>query len=127
MLRVEKLMKRNLISVRSDDTAFGACLLMRMLNVGSVFVKEEGAIIGIVTESDIVKKVVSMSRDPERTPVTRVMSTPVIGISQDQPLFEAAGMMQEHGTRHLAVTRDNEIIGVLSVRDMLHPVAVDDL
>ena len=36
-------------------------------------------------------------------------------------------MMQQHGTRHLAVTQENEIVGVLSVRDMLHPVAVDDL
>ena len=127
MLRIEKLMKRDLISVRSDETAFGASLLMRVLNVGSVFVKEQDTIIGIVTESDIVKKVVSMSRIPEHTPVTRVMSTPVIGINQDRPVFEAADMMQLHGTRHLAVTQENEIVGVLSVRDMLHPVAVDDL
>ena len=127
MLRIETLMKRDLISVRSDETAFGACLLMRVLNIGSVFVKEQGTIIGIVTESDIVKKVVSMSRIPEHTPVTEIMSTPVIGIGQDRPLFETADMMQQHGTRHLAVTRENEIVGVLSVRDMLHPVAVDDL
>lgn len=127
MLRIEKLMKRDLISVRSDETAFGASLLMRVLNVGSVFVKEQDTIIGIVTESDIVKKVVSMSRIPEHTPVTQVMSTPVIGINQDRPVFEAADMMQLHGTRHLAVTQENEIVGVLSVRDMLHPVAVDDL
>lgn len=53
MVRIGKLMKRNLVSVRSDETAFGACLLMRVLNVGSVFVKEQDAIIGIVTESDI--------------------------------------------------------------------------
>ncbi len=127
MLRIEKLMKRDLISVRSDETAFGASLLMRVLNVGSVFVKEQDTIIGIVTESDIVKKVVSMSRIPEQTPVTQVLSTPVIGINQDRPVFEAADMMQLHGTRHLAVTQENEIVGVLSVRDMLHPVAVDDL
>ena len=105
MLRIEKLMKRNLVSVRSDENAFGASLLMRVLNVGSVFVKEQDTIVGIVTESDIVKKVVSMSRIPERTPVTQIMSAPVIGINQDRPLFEAADMMQLHGTRHLAVTR----------------------
>ena len=127
MLRIETLMKRNLISVQSDETAFGVSLLMRVLNVGSVFVQEEDDIIGIVTETDIVKKVVSMSRIPEHTPVTQIMSAPVIGIDQDRPVFEAAEMMQQHGTRHLAVTRENEIVGVLSVRDMLHPVAVDDL
>lgn len=127
MLRIETLMKRNLISVQSDETAFGVSLLMRVLNVGSVFVQEEDDIIGIVTETDIVKKVVSMSRIPEHTPVTQIMSAPVIGIDQDRPVFEAAEMMQQHGTRHLAVMRENEIVGVLSVRDMLHPVAVDDL
>lgn len=127
MLRIETLMKRNLISVQSDETTFGVCLLMRVLNVGSVFVQEQDTIIGIVTESDIVKKVVSMSRIPEHTPVTQIMSAPVIGIDQDRPVFEAAEMMQQHGTRHLAVTRKDVIVGVLSVRDMLHPVAVDDL
>ncbi len=127
MLRIEKLMKQNLVSVRSDETAFGVSLLMRVLSVGSVFVQEQGDIIGIVTETDIVKKVVSMNGVPEYTPVTRIMSAPVIGIDGDRPVFEAAGMMQQHGTRHLAVTRENEIVGVLSVRDMLHPVAVDDL
>ena len=49
----------------------GLALLMRVLNVGSVFVKEQDTIIGIVTESDIVKKVVSMSRIPEHTPSHR--------------------------------------------------------
>lgn len=127
MLRIEQLMKRNLVSVRSDETAFGASLLMRILNVGSVFVKEQDVIIGIITESDIIKKVISMSRIPEHTPVTRIMSAPVIAISQDRPVFEAADLMQQHGTRHLAVTQANEIVGVLSVRDILHPVAVDDL
>ena len=127
MLLIEKLMKRNLVSVRSDETAFGVSLLKRVLNVGSVFVKEQDTIVGIVTESDIVKKVVSMNRIAEQTPVTQVMSAPVIGIDRDRPVFEAAGMMQQHGTRHLAVTQENEIVGVLSVRDMLHPVAVDDL
>ena len=126
MLRIETLMKRNLVSVRSDETVFGVSLLMRVQNVGSVFVKEQDTIIGIVTESDIVKKVVSMSRIPEHTPVTQVMSAPVIGISRDRPVFEAADMMQQHGTRHLAVTQENEIVGVLSVRDLLYPVAVDD-
>lgn len=127
MLRIDKLMKRDLVSVQSDETAFGACLLMRVLNIGSVFVEEQDTIIGIVTESDIAKKVVSMNRIPEHTPVTQIMSAPVIGIQQDRPVFEAADMMEYHGTRHLAVTQENEIVGVLSVRDMLHPVAVDDL
>ncbi len=127
MLRIQELMKRDLIAVQSDETAFGACLLMRILSIGSVFVKEQGTIIGIVTEADIVKKVVSMSRIPEQTPVKQVMSATVIGIGQDRPLFEAADMMEQHGTRHLAVTQENEIIEVLSVRDMLHPVAIDDL
>ncbi len=53
MLRIERLMKRNLVSVRSDETALGVSLLMRVLNVGSVFVQEQGDIIGIVTETDI--------------------------------------------------------------------------
>lgn len=127
MIRVKELMKRDLIAVESEDTAFEASVRMRTFKVGSVFVREQGTIVGIVTESDIAKKVVSMRRVPEWTPVAEIMSAPVIGIQQDQPVFDAADVMEHHGTRHLAVTDENEIVGVLSVRDILHPVAVDDL
>lgn len=126
MIRVGKLMKRDLVCIDSGDPASLAATLMRIRQVGSVFVKKEGQIVGIVTESDIVRKVVSRHKPAEYTPVDAIMTSPVIGVEKDSHLFEAADRMDQARTRHLAVTDQREIVGVLSVRDLLHPVAIDD-
>jgi len=127
MLKVKELMKQDLTSVQSHETAYAAAMLMRILKIGSVFVKEHDHIVGIVTETDLVRKVMSMNHKPENTPVSTIMSAPVICINQDRPIWDAADLMEQSVVRHLAVTDEEEaIIGVVSVRDLLHPVAIDD-
>lgn len=126
MVRVEKLMKQELVSIDVGEPVSLAATLMRVRKVGSVFVKQNEHIVGIVTEADIVRKVVSSHRPPESTPVESIMTAPVIGIDKDSPIFEAADLMDKSRTRHLAVTSRHEIVGVLSVRDLLHPVAIDE-
>ena len=127
MLRVGELMKQDLTSVHSGESAYAAAMMMRVLRIGSVFVKEHDHIVGIVTETDLVRKVMSMNRTPESTPVAAIMSAPVICIGQDRPIWNVAELMEQANVRHLAVTDEDEaIIGVISVRDLLHPVAVDD-
>ena len=127
MLRVGELMKQDLTSVHSGESAYAAAMMMRVLRIGSVFVKEHDHIVGIVTETDLVRKVMSMNRTPESTPVAAIMSAPVICIGQDRPVWNVAELMEQANVRHLAVTNEDEaIIGVISVRDLLHPVAVDD-
>jgi len=127
MLRVGELMKQDLTSVHSGESAYAAAMMMRILRIGSVFVKEHDHIVGIVTETDLVRKVMSMNRTPESTPVAAIMSAPVICIGQDRPIWNVAELMEQANVRHLPVTDEDEaIIGVISVRDLLHPVAVDD-
>ena len=127
MVRIKDLMKRELASVESGQSVCVAANIMRKRRVGSVLVKHEGEIIGIVTESDIVRKVVSVNRLPESTPVETIMSSPIISITEETPIFEAASIMEEHHTRHLAVANGHGIVGMVSVRDMLRPVATDEL
>lgn len=127
MLKVRELMKQNLTAVQRHETAYAAAMMMRVLKIGSVFVKEHDHIIGIVTETDLVRKVMSLNQKPESTSVASVMSAPVICIHQDQPIWDVADIMEQSNVRHLAVTDDEEaIVGVISVRDLLHPVAIDD-
>ena len=127
MVRIRALMKRDLASVESRQSVSVAANIMRKRRVGSVLVKYEGKIVGIVTESDIVRKVVSVHRLPELTPVETIMSSPLISIAEETPIFEAASIMEEHQTRHLAVANSHGIVGMVSVRDMLRPVATDEL
>jgi CBS domain-containing protein len=127
MITVEQLMAKSLVNIQAGMSAIEAAKLMKTHKVGSVFVKKDNRIIGIVTEPDIIRKVVGAERVPYYVPVEDIMSSPVIGIDWRRPITEAADMMEQHGTRHLAVLNGGSIIGVLSVRDLLHPVSVDEL
>ncbi|MGB0909293.1 MAG: cyclic nucleotide-binding/CBS domain-containing protein [Nitrospirales bacterium] len=127
MVHIQDVMNRELVRVDDRKSVAVVANLMRIQKVGSVLVERDGEIVGIVTEADIVRKVVSMHRFAEYTPVKRIMSSPVICIDEDRPIFEAADLMDRSRVRHLAVANSDEgIIGVLSVRDLLHPVAIDD-
>lgn len=127
MITVESLMTRHLVGIQAGTSAIEAAKLMRNNKVGSVFVKQENRIVGIVTEPDIIRKVVGAERVPYYVPVEDIMSSPVIGIDRRRPITEAADLMEQHGTRHLAVLEGGSIVGVLSVRDLLHPVSIDEL
>ncbi|HZC82446.1 MAG TPA: CBS domain-containing protein [Nitrospiraceae bacterium] len=127
MVKVAQLMNRELVSVQQGATAAAAAALMQQRKIGSIFILRSGEIVGIVTESDIVRKVVGAGFFPEKILVEEIMSAPIIGIEETRPLIEAADLMEANQTRHLAVTRSGSIVGVLSVRDLLRPVAVDEL
>ena len=126
MITVDRLMTKNLINIETGASTMEAAMLMKRHKIGSVFVKRENRIVGIITEPDIIRKVVGAERVPYYVPVEDIMSTPLIGIDSRRPITEAADIMQQYGTRHLAVYSDGSVIGVLSVRDLLHSVSVDD-
>jgi len=126
MVTVSQIMTRSVIQLEAGTSAIHAAKLMKAHKIGSVFVKKEHNIIGIVTEPDIVRKVVGTDRVPYFIPVEDIMSSPVIGIDERRPITEAADLMEQHGTRHLAVFKSGQVVGVLSVRDLLHPVSIDE-
>lgn len=126
MITVGQLMKKDLVTVDAGTSVVEAAKLMKACNVGSVLISQEGNVIGIVTESDIVKKVVGSDRGPYFIPVEDIMSSPIVGLDERRPLTEAADLMNRHQTRHLGVTKGGSVVGILSVRDLLHPVSVDE-
>ncbi len=126
MVAVSQLMTRDLVTVEADTSVVEVAKLMKARNIGSVFVERDGEIVGIVTEPDIVRKVVGADRGPYFIPVEKIMSAPVIGIDEHRPVTEAADLMEQHRIRHLAVRQGERIVGILSVRDLLHPVSIDE-
>ena len=103
MLTVDQLMTKSLVNIEYGRSAIEAAKLMKTHKVGSVFVQKDNRIIGIVTEPDIIRKVVGAERVPYYVPVEEIMSSPVIGIDWRRPITEAADMMEQYKTRHLAV------------------------
>lgn len=127
MVRVEQLMTRDLACIESTQAVSVASNLMRVKKIGSLLVMQGSEIMGIVTESDIVRKVVAFHLQAEYVQVQQIMSTPIISIDETESIFEAAGIMKASGTRHLAVGNDEQVLGMLSVRDLLSPVSRDEL
>ena len=127
MIRVGQLMRRDLVIVDAGASVVEAAKLMKSYSVGSVLVSMKGRIVGIVTESDVVRKFVGAEKVPFFMPVEDIMSSPVLGIEANRPVTEAADLMDRHRTRHLGVTKAGALIGVVSVRDFLKPVAIDEL
>lgn len=85
---------------------------------GYVIILEDGKPIGIVTEQDIVNKVIAQDRDPSKLKVSDIMSTPLITIDPDTDLLQAAKVMRERAIRKLVVTRGNIIYGLITAKNI---------
>ena len=101
------------ISVRS------AAKIMKDTGIGSVLVTWDKVVIGIVTDTDICRRLVGMGLDADLTPVEHIMTAPVIKIDENKTIRDANAMMAREHIRHLGVTRNGKLVGMISVRDMV--------
>jgi len=92
---------------------------MQTARVGSLFVKKGKKLVGIVTDTDIVRRAVSTNKPLGKLTVEKIMTTPICTIESSQTVDDAQDMMADLGVRHLGVTQEGEIVGVISVRDVL--------
>lgn len=122
-LTVADYMSRDVRSVHLDATLREAGRLLSKWKVGSLLVDDHRRYIGIITDTDLSRKAVGRGLDPNTTSVRTCMSKPVISIEDSEPLAAAIALMKSKGVRHLAVTEDQTIIGILSVSDVLRAYA----
>ena len=113
------MMSRRILSVGPDAPVIEAARTMQEAKVGALLVAESARFIGIVSETDLVRRVLAVGGAVHQVRVSEVMTTPIITIEIDRSAHEASDLMAERGTRHLAVTDDGKIVGMLSVRDLL--------
>jgi CBS domain-containing protein len=105
--------------VTPETTVLAAAEKMCAARVGSVLVEVSGEPIGILTERDIIRRLVLKRRDPAATPVAEIMSRNVLCIDPDREPEEAMALMTEKCVRRLPVVRDHEIIGIISIGDLV--------
>jgi CBS domain-containing protein len=118
-IRVEEYMCHDVRSIHRTATIKETGRLLQKYKVGSLIVDDGSRYIGIITESDLSRKAVAKGLDPNTTTVIACMSKSLVTIEEDESLSEAMSLMKKHGIRHLPVTADGTIIGVLSVSDLL--------
>ena len=118
-IQVADYMSSEVRSIAATATLKDAGRLLQKLKVGSLLVDDDRRYIGIITDTDLSRKAVARGLDPNSTPVKVCMSRPVLTIEDDEAMESAVKLMKDHGVRHLAVTEDGTIIGILSVSDLL--------
>ena len=119
MSTVVKIMSKLPKTVGPDVSVVSAAKKKMAARVGSLFVKKGKKLIGIVTDTDIVRRAVAMSKPLGKLTVEKIMTAPICTIEGSQTVDDAQDMMADLGVRHLAVTQAGEIVGVVSVRDVL--------
>ena len=124
VLRV--LMQTTMETIASERTVLEAVQTMAEKRIGSLLVLEAGDMIGLVTETDVVRKVIAAGLPVRSTSVGAVMNVPLIQIDIDDSARDASRLMAEKRIRHLAVTEDNKVVGLLSVRDLVKVVSIRD-
>ena len=117
----QSMAKKHVVSVPPQATIREAACVMTRANCGSILVLEPpDVMMGILTERDLMTRVVAKGVDPEKTTVREVMTPKPICVPPETPVSEAVVLMIERGFRHLPVVTDKQrILGVFSVRDAL--------
>ena len=113
------LHNRKLFSVQPDQTVAAVAAHMAAVNVGAIPVIENNELRGVFSERDLMKRVVLGGRDPQRTLVGDVMSTNLTKADERTTSEEAMEMMRRCGCRHLPVMRSSEVVGFISMRDLM--------
>jgi CBS domain-containing protein len=110
-------------SIAPDATVLDAAHRMNERRIGSLLVLESGAeggaLVGIVTERDLLQRVLAAGRDPARTPVREVMTSPVLTCVPETSLDECAAIMTSRRIRHLPVAGPQGLVGMVSIGDVL--------
>jgi len=122
---IEEFMQRDLELVSATTTAMEAAILMTEKHIGCLVVQGEGAdadqqsILGLVSETDLVRKVMGANQADANIPVGQIMSVPLHTIPSHKLMLDASHVMEQQGVRHLCVAKGEEIVGLISIRDLV--------
>ena len=109
-----------LFSVEESQSVAEVARIMAGFHVGAILVLKGDDLSGIFSERDLMMRVVLERRDPDRTPVSEVMTTDVCTIEEGATPEDAMEAMQANNCRHLPVTRDGHVVAFLSMRDLMN-------
>ncbi len=115
---VKELMHRDVKTTASDATVLEAARKMTQNNIGCLIVVND-TLEGIVTERDMLNKIVSSSRDPSQVRVRDIMTRDVVSVSPDKDVEEATDIMSKHRIKRLPVVFGNEVVGIITSTDIV--------
>jgi len=126
--KVKKLVSgKRLTYAAPEHTVSQAASKMADAKIGALVVLSSGKLVGIFTERDLLNRVVALGKDPSKIPVSEVMTKDVAICSGDDSHEECLAQMKKLGCRHMPIVEGDQLLGVLSIRDLMrHQLTLKD-
>lgn len=116
---------RNIISVGAEDSVLDAITIMAEKGIGALLVMDGAKLVGMLSERDYARKVIIKGRSSRTTRVAEIMTTDVITTNSGQTVNDCMNTMTERKIRHLPVVDDDEVVGVISIGDLVEAIISD--
>jgi CBS domain-containing protein len=113
---------RGVYSIVSTITVFEALRVMGEKNIGAILVIEDGALKGILSERDYARKIVLKDKSSKKTPVSEIMESDVVTVKSSDNLDYCMELMSKRRIRHLPVIENGEIVGLVSIGDVVKSI-----
>ena len=118
-LKLKRIMTKDVVTVKASTTVKKAVDLMNENEIGCLVVVNNGKPIGIVTERDMLKRVIHEKKEPEKTTISEVMSKPLITAAPDMLAGEAAKLMFKQEIKKLPIVKNGLIVGLVTLTDLI--------
>ncbi|MBL7021439.1 MAG: CBS domain-containing protein [Nitrospinaceae bacterium] len=112
-------MSSPVLSVDSESSVQEAANYMSENDIGSVLISKLGEFVGMVTETNLARKVLGKALNAKTTTVSSIMSSPLLSLDRYLPVEEANQFMHKNKIRHLVVTEEDKVVGILSIKDLV--------
>ena len=115
---VSEIMSKDVVTVENNKSVFDACNIYRECGVGSLVVMKEGIVVGILTERDIIERVIVDQKDPKETKVEEIMSKDIKTVHASARVEKAVEIMRQNKIKKLPVILNNNIFGIVTITDV---------
>lgn len=116
---VKEVMNPKVVVAKSVASVKEAAKIMSEMRIGGLIVMEDDKIVGIVTERDVMGKVVAQAKDPEATKLEEIMIKEVVTIEAEKTIEDACSLMVEKEIKRLPVLEDEKLVGIITVTDVI--------